>query len=112
MAVDHLDEGKRSACLANQEETQMTFPKGHTLADLFIHAQPNHPAVILPEAASATTYRGLASQIDALAARLQTSPVQPPEAVAIVLPNGLEYIASFLAVTRAGLQERRVPLLP
>jgi acyl-CoA synthetase (AMP-forming)/AMP-acid ligase II len=74
-----------------------------TLADLFTDADPNHPAVILPEDGSATSYRALADQVEALAAVLRGSGLQPGERVGIVLPNGIEYLTAFLAVTRARL---------
>src|SRR5689334_1415134 len=74
-----------------------------TLADLFSRAEPKRPAVILPEDNLATTYRSLAEQIEALAAILRQSGLQPGQRVAIVLPNGLEYLVSFLAVARARL---------
>jgi acyl-CoA synthetase (AMP-forming)/AMP-acid ligase II len=74
-----------------------------TLADLFANADPKHPAVILPEDGSAITYRSLAEQVEALAAVLRAFGLQPGETVGIVLPNGIEYLAAFLAVTRARL---------
>jgi acyl-CoA synthetase (AMP-forming)/AMP-acid ligase II len=74
-----------------------------TLADLLIRGEPGHPAVILPEDGAATTYRGLAEQIETIAAQLRNTALQSGDAVAIVLPNGLEYLVSFLAVTRARL---------
>jgi acyl-CoA synthetase (AMP-forming)/AMP-acid ligase II len=74
-----------------------------TLADLFAHADPNHPAVVLPEDGSAMTYRSLADHVEALAAVLRGFGLQPGETVGIVLPNGIEYLAAFLAVTRARL---------
>jgi acyl-CoA synthetase (AMP-forming)/AMP-acid ligase II len=74
-----------------------------TLADLFINADPKHPAVILPEDGSPTTYRTLAEQVEALAAVLRGGGLRPGDTVGIVLPNGLEYLATFLAVTRARL---------
>jgi acyl-CoA synthetase (AMP-forming)/AMP-acid ligase II len=74
-----------------------------TLADLFSGADAAHPAVILPEDASVITYRELAEQVESLAATLRQTSLQPGQAVAIVLANGLEYLVSFLAVTRARL---------
>ncbi len=74
-----------------------------TLADLFSRANPGHPAVILAENGHATAYRSLAHQVEATAAQLRDTALQPGDAVAIVLPNGLEYLVSFLAVTRARL---------
>src|SRR5437762_8459949 len=74
-----------------------------TLADLLSQTEPGHPAVILPEEGTSTTYWSLADQVESLAATLRQSGLQPGDAVAIVLPNGLEYLATFLAVTRARL---------
>jgi acyl-CoA synthetase (AMP-forming)/AMP-acid ligase II len=74
-----------------------------TLADLFAHAESARPAVILPEEGSSTSRANLAAQVEALAATLRGANLQPGQAVAIVLPNGLEYLVCFLAVTRARL---------
>src|SRR5262245_48979210 len=79
----------------------LSFSDCTTLADILSRAEPNNPAVLLPEDGSTTTYRDLADQVESLAASLRASFVNPGEALAIVLPNGLEYLASFLAVTRA-----------
>src|SRR5262249_43310495 len=57
----------------------------------------------LPEDGSALTYRSLADQVEALAAVLRQGGLGPGERVAIVLPNGVDYLVSFLAVTRARL---------
>ena len=76
----------------------------HTaLIDLFRQADPAHTSVILPEDGSSTTYRDLIDQVESMAARLRATGLQPGQAVAIVLPNGLEYLVAFLAVARARL---------
>jgi acyl-CoA synthetase (AMP-forming)/AMP-acid ligase II len=74
-----------------------------TLAELLSTAEPNRPAVILPEDGSISTYRALTDQVEKLAGELSDAGLQPGQVVAIVLPNGLEYLACFLAVTRARL---------
>src|SRR5436189_438720 len=74
-----------------------------TLADLLSQTEPGHPAVILPEEGTSTTYWSLADQVESLAGALRASGLQPGDPVAIVLPNGLEYLVTFLAVTRARL---------
>jgi acyl-CoA synthetase (AMP-forming)/AMP-acid ligase II len=74
-----------------------------TLADLLSQAEPTQAAVTLPDDGTATTYRSLSEQVEALAAGLHLNGLQPGAAVSIVLPNGLEYLTSFLAVTRARL---------
>jgi acyl-CoA synthetase (AMP-forming)/AMP-acid ligase II len=79
------------------------MPDAATLADLFALADANQTALVLPDDGSATSYRALAEQVEALAALLRASGLQPGQAVAIVLPNGLEYVTTFLAVPRARL---------
>jgi acyl-CoA synthetase (AMP-forming)/AMP-acid ligase II len=74
-----------------------------TLMDLFSRAESGHAAVLLPDDAAVTTYHDLANQVEGLAGTLRASGLQPGDPVAIVLPNGLEYLATFLAVTRARL---------
>jgi acyl-CoA synthetase (AMP-forming)/AMP-acid ligase II len=74
-----------------------------TLADVLSQAARNQPAVILPDDGSVTAHRALNDQVEALASMVRQSDLQPGQAVAIVLPNGLEYLAAFLAVTRARL---------
>ncbi|MBY0526535.1 MAG: acyl--CoA ligase [Gemmataceae bacterium] len=74
-----------------------------TLADLLTSAQPSDAAVVLPEDNSSTTYRALSDQIERLAATFRNAGLEPGRALAIVLPNGLEFLACFLAATRARL---------
>ncbi len=74
-----------------------------TLADLLPLENPHHPAVILPEAAGTVSHQDLADQVEGLAAALRYTSLQPGEAVAIVLPNGLECLVAFLATARARL---------
>ena len=74
-----------------------------TLADLLAGADLSHAAVILPDDGTATSYRSLGEQVEAHAATLRHADLQPGDAVALVLPNGLELLATFLAVTRARL---------
>ncbi len=74
-----------------------------TLPDLLGRAEPNRPAVLLPDAPNPTTYRALAEQTESLAAVLRASGLEPGQPVAVVLPNGLEYLAVFLAAARARL---------
>src|SRR5262245_37320855 len=74
-----------------------------TLADLLSNGALDHPAVILPDDGATTTYRSLAEQVEGLAATLRQSGLRPGQAVAIVLPNGIEYLTVFFAVTRARL---------
>ena len=74
-----------------------------TLADLLSQDDPSQAAVILPERGLRITHRGLSEQVETLAALLRQTPVQTGRAVVIALPNGLEYLAVFLAVARARL---------
>src|SRR5258708_7012458 len=74
-----------------------------TLADLFTQAEPNRPAIILPEDGACATYCWLTDQVEELARMIRGAGLQPGQVVAIVLPTGLEYLACFLAVARARL---------
>ena len=62
-----------------------------------------HAAVILPDGPHVTSYAAFAAQVESMAATLRKSDLQPGDAVGIVLPNGLENLVVFLAVTRARL---------
>jgi acyl-CoA synthetase (AMP-forming)/AMP-acid ligase II len=74
-----------------------------TLADLFRRADVDHAAVVRPEDGFTTSFRSLAEQVESLAAVLAAGGLETGARVALVLGNGLEYLASFLAVTRARL---------
>src|SRR5262249_59507086 len=71
--------------------------------DVFPRPQPEHPAIILPETGTSISYRELAEQVETTAALLRATALTPGDAVAIVLPNGLEFLVCFLAVTQARL---------
>jgi acyl-CoA synthetase (AMP-forming)/AMP-acid ligase II len=74
-----------------------------TLADLFIDTDKRQPAVVLPADGTEIRYGALSDQVDRLAGRLRQSGLQPGQTVAIALPNGIEFLVSFLAATRARL---------
>lgn len=74
-----------------------------TIADLLLQGDPKHVAVILPDDGVNIPYEELSRQVEGLAATLRQSGLRPGDAVAIVLPNGLEYLVAFLAATRARL---------
>jgi oxalate---CoA ligase len=74
-----------------------------TFADLFVHTDKRQSAVILPEDGTEICYGPLSDQVERLAARLRQSGLEPGLVIAIALPNGLEYLVSFLAATRARL---------
>jgi len=74
-----------------------------SLADLFADKDERHRAVILPESATEVRYGALADQVERLAGRLRQSGLRPGQTVAIVLPNGIEFVVALLAATRARL---------
>jgi acyl-CoA synthetase (AMP-forming)/AMP-acid ligase II len=74
-----------------------------TLSDLTARGEPGHPAIIRPDLEARTTYRELADQVEATAGLLRKAGCRPGEVVTAVLPNGLENLVTFLAVTRARL---------
>jgi oxalate---CoA ligase len=74
-----------------------------TLADLFIHTDKRQSAVVLPQDGTAIPYGSLSDQVNRLAGRLRQSGLDPGQVVGIALPNGIEHLVVFLAVTRARL---------
>ncbi|MCS6850046.1 MAG: AMP-binding protein, partial [Gemmataceae bacterium] len=74
-----------------------------TLADLLTPPSPRHPAVILPDDERTVTYAELAQQVAAVAEQLGATGLSPGSTVALVLPNGLESIVAFLAVSSCRL---------
>src|SRR5689334_15109315 len=74
-----------------------------TLAELLCPDDPQHSAIILPDEDRKISYAAFSQAIDTLATTLRQSGLRPGDPVAIVLPNGLEYLVAFLAATRARL---------
>lgn len=76
-----------------------------TLLELFATGHPSQSAVVVPTDGTPilATYRNLADQVSAVASALRRTGLQPGDPVSIVLPNGLDYLIAFLAVTRARL---------
>lgn len=72
-----------------------------TLAQLFSAEFAARPAVIIPDG-PALTHGQLREQVFRLAETLGRGGVERQSTVSIVLPNGLEYLATFLATTCAG----------
>jgi acyl-CoA synthetase (AMP-forming)/AMP-acid ligase II len=74
-----------------------------TLAELIADPESSAPAIIAPSPPTVVSYQALAEQVERLAAQLRAAGLAPGQCVGIVLPNGLEFLVIFLAVTRAGL---------
>jgi acyl-CoA synthetase (AMP-forming)/AMP-acid ligase II len=72
-----------------------------TLADLTSPEFAGKTAVLVPDSGPSWTFRQLGEQIASLADVLRRGGIRPGEPVSIVLPNCLEYLATFLAVTHA-----------
>lgn len=73
-----------------------------TLAQLFSAEYAARPAVIIPQGGPVVTHAQLREQVFRLADTLRRGGIEPQSTVSIVLPNGLEYLATFLATTCAG----------
>ena len=74
-----------------------------TFAELFADPRAADPAIISIAPAVTISYRRLSDQIDQLAQQLSASGLNPGDCVAISLPNGIEFLALFMALTRARL---------
>ena len=77
-----------------------TTPPG-TLVDLLASGAPSHPAIVAP-GGPVITYDSLRRQVRTLAHQLRAMGIDRGDRVAIVLPNGIEAIVTFLAVAAAG----------
>ncbi|MGH7842828.1 MAG: AMP-binding protein, partial [Candidatus Binataceae bacterium] len=74
-----------------------------TITDLLAEADPAQVALIGVEPERSVTYGQLTSQIERLAEGLTAGGLEPGARVAIILPNGPEFIVAFLAILRARL---------
>ncbi len=75
----------------------------NTLAELFVDSNSEAPAVVSVSPSLVVSYRALAEQIERLAEDFSGTGLQKGEAVALVLPNGLEFLTVFLTLVRVGL---------
>ncbi|MBI3796535.1 MAG: AMP-binding protein [Deltaproteobacteria bacterium] len=73
----------------------------HTLRDLLAIGDSSHPALVMPEGGPVITYGSLRGQVETLATTLQALGLGRGDRVAMALPNGIEIITAFLAVTTA-----------
>ena len=72
-----------------------------TLADLIANHPSNKNAVLIPDGPT-TTYGKLAEQIEHVSEILAAAGVEKGRTVSIVLGNSLDFMITFLAVTRSG----------
>ena len=66
-------------------------------------AAPDAPAVIDGEDSSITTRSALLKRTDELSVHLQEAGLRPGDLVAIQLPNSVDFVAAFLAITKQNL---------
>jgi acyl-CoA synthetase (AMP-forming)/AMP-acid ligase II len=81
-----------------------------SLSHLWPADLPARTAVIVPDGGPQVSYALLREQVAGLSATLRQGGIRPGDVVAIVLPNGLEYLTTFLAVT--GARAIAAPLNP
>ena len=79
----------------------MDAQSSHMLRDLLALGDSSHPALVMPEGGSVITYDSLRGQVERLATTLQALGLGRGDRVAMALPNGIEIITAFLAVTAA-----------
>jgi AMP-binding enzyme len=73
------------------------------LAELLADPGSSAPAIVSTAPLLVVSYRALAEQIERLSGQLSSAGLKPGDRVAIVLPNGLEFLVIFLALTHARL---------
>jgi len=74
-----------------------------TLAELLADPLSSAPAIITTSPLVVVSYKALANQIESLSGKLSKAGLKSGDCVAIVLPNSLEFLVIFLALTRARL---------
>jgi acyl-CoA synthetase (AMP-forming)/AMP-acid ligase II len=74
-----------------------------TLAELLADPSSSAPAIVSTSPLVVVSYKALAEQIERLSGQLRSTGLKPGDCVAIVLPNGLEFLVVFLALTHARL---------
>ena len=97
---DNGDFGSLSLAGACVPSNHMTGTP-NTLADLWPTDGGTRTAIVIPDGGPAATFAQLAAQIAATAETLQRGGIRPGDPVAIVLGNGLDFLVTFLATTRA-----------
>src|SRR4051794_35212621 len=81
-----------------------------TLADVFSHNSTS-PAIIIPDSGPELSYKQLFNQIKSFQQQIiEKCDIKPQDAIAIVLPNSLEFTITFLAFTL--LRNIAAPLNP
>jgi acyl-CoA synthetase (AMP-forming)/AMP-acid ligase II len=89
----------------------MTLKSVDTLLDV-LHFADSHTAVVVPELGIRVTYASLRQQVLSMANALASAGIRRGDAVAIVLPNGLPALVSFLAASIAGTAAPLNPAYP
>src|SRR5216683_7600926 len=74
-----------------------------SLAELLADPGSSAPAIVSTSPLVVVSYKALAEQIERLSAQLISAGLKPGDRVAIVLPNSLEFLVVFLALTHARL---------
>ena len=73
------------------------------LAELLADPGSSAPAIVATSPLAIVSYKALAGQIERLSGQLRGAGLKPGDAVAIVLPNSLEFLVVFLALAHASL---------
>jgi acyl-CoA synthetase (AMP-forming)/AMP-acid ligase II len=89
----------------------MTLKSVETLLDV-LHFADGRTAIAIPEQEITITYDSLRQQVQAMADALASAGIRRGDRVAIVLPNGLPAIVSFLAASVAGTAAPLNPAYP
>ena len=76
---------------------------GSSLAELLSDSRSSAPAIISTSPMVVVSYKALTEQIEKLSGQLRSAGLKPGDCVAMVLPNGLEFLVVFLALTHARL---------
>lgn len=73
-----------------------------TLLDLITCGEGASPAIVSPDDGATLSYDQLGSRVESLAARLRAAGIGRGDTVALVLPNGAEFLEALFAITALG----------
>jgi acyl-CoA synthetase (AMP-forming)/AMP-acid ligase II len=73
-----------------------------TLLDLITCGEGASPAIVSPDDGGTLSYDQLGSRVDSLAARLRAAGIGRGDTVALVLPNGAEFLEALFAIIALG----------
>nr|AYM54219.1 protease do [Sorangium cellulosum] len=100
--VSHVSESERRRLTATMNGRKYPVPDAPFVDRIFSFAERSPRACALVHGSTRTDYGTLLALVEELAAGLRAAGLEPEDRVALMLPRGLDLLASLLATHRAG----------